>query len=108
MDVIAIYTKQSIIRDDRADFIYKSIEGKFQAVVNNIKERHEAGQPVLVGTVAVETSELISQLITKSRVKHNVLNAKNHYREAEIIENAGEEGAITFVTNMVGCGQYII
>src|SRR5690625_691056 len=104
MDVIAISTNQPIIRDDRADLIYKSIEGKFQAVVNNIKERHEAGQPVLVGTVAVETSELISQLLTKSRVKHNVLNAKNHYREAEITENAGEKGAITIATNMTGRG----
>ncbi|HLS60953.1 MAG TPA: preprotein translocase subunit SecA [Virgibacillus sp.] len=107
MDVIAISTNQPIIRDDRADLIYKSIEGKFQAVVNNIKERHEAGQPVLVGTVAVETSELISQLLTKSRVKHNVLNAKNHYREAEIIENAGEKGAITIATNMAGRGTDI-
>src|SRR5690625_3409123 len=107
MDVIAISTNQPIIRDDRADLIYKSIEGKFQAVVNNIKERHEAGQPVLVGTVAVETSELISQLLTKSRVKHNVLNAKNHYREAEIIESAGEKGAITIATNMAGRGTDI-
>lgn len=107
MDVIAISTNQPIIRDDRADLIYKSIEGKFQAVVDNIKERHEAGQPVLVGTVAVETSELISQLLTKSRVKHNVLNAKNHYREAEIIENAGEKGAITIATNMAGRGTDI-
>lgn len=107
MDVIAISTNQPIIRDDRADLIYKSIEGKFQAVVHNIKERHEAGQPVLVGTVAVETSELISQLLTKARVKHNVLNAKNHYREAEIIENAGEKGAITIATNMAGRGTDI-
>ncbi|SDQ25375.1 preprotein translocase subunit SecA [Virgibacillus salinus] len=107
MDVIAIPTNQPIIRDDKADMIYKSMEGKFRAVVNNIKERYEKGQPVLVGTVAVETSELIANMLQKSGVKHNVLNAKNHYREAEIIENAGQKGAVTIATNMAGRGTDI-
>ncbi|MBM7600548.1 preprotein translocase subunit SecA [Virgibacillus halotolerans] len=107
MDVIAIPTNQSIVRDDRADLIYKSMEGKFRAVVENIKERHETGQPVLVGTVAVETSELIAQLLKKAGVRHNVLNAKNHFREAEIIENAGQKGAVTIATNMAGRGTDI-
>src|SRR5699024_3264725 len=88
MDVIAIPTNKPIIRDDRPDMIYKTMEGKFNAVVEEIKEKNEAGQPVLVGTVAVETSELISSLLRKARIKHDVLNAKNHHREAEIIENA--------------------
>ncbi|SEP91081.1 protein translocase subunit secA [Virgibacillus subterraneus] len=107
MDVIAIPTNQPIIRDDKADMIYKSMEGKFLAVVNDIKERYEKGQPVLVGTVAVETSELIANMLQKSGVKHNVLNAKNHYREAEIIENAGQKGAVTIATNMAGRGTDI-
>ncbi|MBP1947970.1 preprotein translocase subunit SecA [Virgibacillus litoralis] len=107
MDVIAIPTNQPIIRDDKADMIYKSMEGKFRAVVNDIKERYEKGQPVLVGTVAVETSELIANMLQKSGVKHNVLNAKNHYREAEIIENAGQKGAVTIATNMAGRGTDI-
>src|SRR5690625_3839459 len=107
MDVIAIPTNKSIVRDDRADMIYKTMEGKFKAVVENIKERNQAGQPVLVGTVAVETSEVISQLLKKAGVKHDVLNAKNHYREAEIIENAGESGSVTIATNMAGRGTDI-
>src|SRR5690625_4086664 len=107
MDVIAIPTNKPIVRDDRADMIYKTMEGKFKAVVDNIKERNEAGQPVLVGTVAVETSEVISQLLKKAGVKHDVLNAKNHYREAEIIENAGQKGSVTIATNMAGRGTDI-
>ncbi|WP_010532117.1 preprotein translocase subunit SecA [Lentibacillus jeotgali] len=107
MDVIAIPTNEPIIRDDKSDMIYKSIEGKFRAVAEDIKERHVAGQPVLVGTVAVETSELISKMLKKAGVPHNVLNAKNHYREAEIIENAGQKGAVTIATNMAGRGTDI-
>src|SRR5699024_1187952 len=107
MDVIAIPTNKPIVRADNADMIYKSMDGKFHAVVKNIKERYENGQPVLVGTVAVETSELISKMLTKAGVKHNVLNAKNHYREAEIIENAGQKHAVTIATNMAGRGTDI-
>ncbi|MFC3041298.1 preprotein translocase subunit SecA [Virgibacillus xinjiangensis] len=107
MDVIAIPTNKPIQRDDKPDMIYKTMQGKFRAVVDYIKDRHEAGQPVLVGTVAVETSELISNLLKKAGVKHNVLNAKNHYREAEIIENAGQKGAVTIATNMAGRGTDI-
>ena len=107
MDVIAIPTNKEVIRDDRADMIYKTMDGKFRAVVEEIKERHKTGQPVLVGTVAVETSEHISDLLKKAKVKHDVLNAKNHYREAEIIENAGQKGAVTIATNMAGRGTDI-
>ena len=107
MDVIAIPTNKPIIRDDRPDMIYKTIDGKFKAVVKEIKERHQKGQPVLVGTVAVETSEHISKLLKKAGIKHDVLNAKNHYREAEIIEKAGQKGAVTIATNMAGRGTDI-
>ncbi|WP_047980826.1 preprotein translocase subunit SecA [Ornithinibacillus contaminans] len=107
MYVVAIPTNKPVERNDRPDKIYKTIEGKFKAVVEDIKERHQKGQPVLVGTVAVETSEVISQLLKKAGVKHNVLNAKNHYREAEIIEQAGQQGAVTIATNMAGRGTDI-
>ncbi|GGC82942.1 protein translocase subunit SecA 1 [Thalassobacillus devorans] len=107
MRVIAIPTNKPIIRDDKADLVYKTIEGKFKAVVEEIKQRYEKGQPVLVGTVAVETSELISRYLKKAGVAHNVLNAKNHFREAEIIENAGQKGAVTIATNMAGRGTDI-
>ncbi|MFC7321898.1 preprotein translocase subunit SecA [Halobacillus campisalis] len=107
MRVIAIPTNQPIIRDDKPDLVYKTMDGKFRAVVEDIKERYEKGQPVLVGTVAVETSEIISRYLTKAKVPHNVLNAKNHFREAEIIENAGQKGAVTIATNMAGRGTDI-
>jgi preprotein translocase subunit SecA len=107
MDVIAIPTNKPIIREDRPDLIYKTMEAKFNAVVEDIKLRNEAGQPVLVGTVAVETSELISKLLKKAGVKHDILNAKNHFKEAEIIENAGQKGAVTIATNMAGRGTDI-
>src|SRR5690625_3792031 len=107
MDVISIPTNQPISRVDRVDLIYKTMEEKFNAVVEEIRQRNDLGQPVLVGTVAVETSEVISELLKKARVKHNVLNAKNHYREAEIIENAGQRNAVTIATNMAGRGTDI-
>ena len=89
MNVIAIPTNRPIIRDDRADLIYASMDGKFKAVAKDIAERNKKGQPVLVGTVAIETSEIISKSLSKHGIKHNVLNAKNHEHEAEIIATAG-------------------
>ena len=107
MDVIVIPTNKPVIREDKPDLIYKTMDGKFRAVVEDIKERHKKGQPVLVGTVAVETSELISSYLKKAGIKHNVLNAKNHFKEAEIIEKAGQKGAVTIATNMAGRGTDI-
>ncbi|WP_042354019.1 preprotein translocase subunit SecA [Bacillus rubiinfantis] len=107
MNVIVIPTNRPIIRDDRADLIYASMEGKFRAVVEDIVQRNQLGQPVLVGTVAIETSELISRMLQKKGVRHNVLNAKNHAREAEIIAEAGHRGAVTIATNMAGRGTDI-
>ncbi|MED4853775.1 preprotein translocase subunit SecA, partial [Caldifermentibacillus hisashii] len=107
MNVIVIPTNRPIIRDDRPDLIYSTMKGKFRAVVEDIAERHKKGQPVLVGTVAIETSELVSQMLTKKGIKHNVLNAKNHAREAEIIVQAGQKGAVTIATNMAGRGTDI-
>ncbi len=107
MNVIVIPTNRPITRDDRADLIYATMDGKFRAVVEDIAERHKKGQPVLVGTVAIETSELISKYLTKKGIHHNVLNAKNHGREAEIIASAGEKGSVTIATNMAGRGTDI-
>ncbi|WP_277673845.1 preprotein translocase subunit SecA [Piscibacillus halophilus] len=107
MSVVAIPTNKPVIRQDYSDLIYKTVEGKYKALVQDIKERYEKGQPVLVGTVAVETSELISKLLKKAGVKHNVLNAKNHFKEAEIIQEAGQKGAVTIATNMAGRGTDI-
>lgn len=107
MQVVAIPTNRTIARDDKPDLVYRSMEGKFRAVVEDVSQRYDLGQPVLVGTVAVETSELISQLLKKKGVPHHVLNAKNHEKEAEIIENAGQRGAVTIATNMAGRGTDI-
>jgi len=107
MQVIVIPTNKPVIREDRPDLIFKTMEGKFRAVVEDIAERHAKGQPVLVGTVAIETSELISRMLTKKGIRHNVLNAKNHAKEAEIIAQAGQKGAVTIATNMAGRGTDI-
>ena len=107
MHVIQIPTNKPIAREDRDDLLYPTLKAKFHAVVEDIKERHAKGQPVLVGTVAVETSELLSNMLTKARIPHEVLNAKNHFKEAEIIMNAGQPGAVTIATNMAGRGTDI-
>lgn len=107
MDVISVPTNRPVIRDDRPDLLYPTLKSKFMAVVEDIKTRHQAGQPILVGTVAVETSELLSHLLDQAGIAHAVLNAKNHAREAEIIMNAGQRGAVTIATNMAGRGTDI-
>src|SRR5690242_2608486 len=104
LNVVEIPTNVPVARDDKQDLVFKSKEGKFAAVARDIKERHEKGQPVLVGTIAVETSEYLSELLKRQGVKHNVLNAKEHAREAEIIKDAGVQGAVTIATNMAGRG----
>ena len=104
LHVVEIPTNVPVVRADENDYIFKTKDAKFAAVIEDIKERHERGQPVLVGTIAVETSEHLAQLLTRAGIKHNVLNAKQHEREAEIIQNAGELGAVTIATNMAGRG----
>jgi preprotein translocase subunit SecA len=104
LNVVEIPTNVDVARQDKQDLVFKTKEGKFAAVARDIKERSESGQPVLVGTIAVETSEYLSQLLTRQGVKHNVLNAKEHAREAEIIKDAGLLGAVTIATNMAGRG----
>jgi preprotein translocase subunit SecA len=104
LHVVEIPTNVPVARADNNDFIFKSKEGKFQAVLRDIQERHEKGQPVLVGTIAVETSEYLSELLARQGIPHNVLNAKEHAREAEIIKDAGQKGAVTIATNMAGRG----
>src|SRR5213595_1808602 len=104
LHVVEIPTNVAVARDDNNDLIFKSAEGKFQAVMRDINERHEKGQPVLVGTIAVETSEYLSELLKRQGIPHNVLNAKEHAREAEIIKDAGLKGAVTIATNMAGRG----
>ena len=107
MYVITIPTNRPVAREDFGDLLFATKEGKYKAIVNEIKERHKTGQPVLVGTVAVETSELISEKLKKMKIPHEVLNAKNHAREAEIIAKAGDKGAVTIATNMAGRGTDI-
>ncbi|EMG28317.1 preprotein translocase subunit SecA [Listeria fleischmannii 1991] len=107
MRVIEIPTNRPIVRDDRPDLIYTTIDAKFNAVVEDIAERHAKGQPVLVGTVAIETSELIASKLKRKGIRHDVLNAKQHEREADIIMNAGKHGAVTIATNMAGRGTDI-
>jgi preprotein translocase subunit SecA len=104
LSVVEIPTNVPVVRADQQDLVFKSKEGKFAAVVRDIEERAKKGQPVLVGTIAVETSEYLSQLLRRKGIKHNVLNAKEHAREAEIIKDAGERGTVTIATNMAGRG----
>ncbi len=104
LSVVEIPTNVPVVRDDGNDLIFKTAEAKFAAVVTDVKERNEKGQPVLVGTIAVETSEYLSELLKRQGVPHTVLNAKEHAREAEIIKDAGEVGSVTIATNMAGRG----
>jgi preprotein translocase subunit SecA len=104
LSVVEIPTNEPMIRADENDFIYKNKDAKYRATITDIKERHDAGQPILVGTISVEVSEHLSQLLTRQGIQHNVLNAKQHEREAEIIKDAGRRGAVTIATNMAGRG----
>src|SRR5699024_1455588 len=108
LDVIQIPTNRDNQRDDLTDLVYKTQEAKFAAVVDDIAERIENGQPVLVGTVSVERSEYLSQLLTRRGIKHNVLNAKHHEQEAQIVAQAGLPSAVTVATNMAGRGTDIV
>lgn len=107
MNVVSIPTNRPVQRLDAADQLYPNLKSKFAAVVKDIKERHDKGQPILVGTVAVETSEYLSRLLTAEGIPHEVLNAKNHFKEAEIVMQAGQRGAVTIATNMAGRGTDI-
>lgn len=107
LDTIVVPTNKSVVREDYNDVVYRSQEGKFRAIVEDIKEHHEKGQPVLVGTTSVEKSEILSNLLKKEGIKHNVLNAKQHELEAKVVAEAGQLGAVTIATNMAGRGTDI-
>ena len=107
MDVIEIPTNRPIARIDREDAVYKTKQEKFEAVVQEVVKAHETGQPVLVGTITIETSELLSRMLKKEGIQHSVLNAKFHELEAEIVAQAGVHGAVTIATNMAGRGTDI-
>ncbi|KLI76056.1 MULTISPECIES: preprotein translocase subunit SecA [Lacticaseibacillus] len=107
MEVISVPTNKPVIRVDSPDVLYPTLDAKFNAVVEDIKKRHKKGQPILVGTVAIESSERLSKQLDDAKIPHTVLNAKNHFKEAEIIMNAGQRGAVTIATNMAGRGTDI-
>ncbi len=107
LDTVVIPTNKPIVRDDRADLLFKNEKGKFEYVVKMVRDLHEKGQPILVGTVSVDKSEYLSQKLTEANIPHNVLNAKNHAREAEIVAAAGQKWAVTIATNMAGRGTDI-
>ena len=108
LDVIEVPTNKPVVREDHQDQVYKTENGKFSAVIEQIKACHEKGQPVLVGTISIEKSELLSKMLKRTGIKHEVLNAKNHEREAEIVAQAGKKGAVTIATNMAGRGTDIM
>ena len=108
LDVIEIPTNKPVVRIDHPDVVYKTEAGKFRAVIAQVKECHEKGQPVLVGTISIEKSEVLSKLLKKEGIAHNVLNAKHHEKEAEIVAQAGKLGAVTIATNMAGRGTDIM
>ena len=108
LDIIEIPTNRPVARIDHHDAVYKTMEGKYRAVIAQVKECHEKGQPVLVGTVSIEKNETLSRLLTREGIRHNVLNAKNHEKEAEIVAQAGKLGAVTVATNMAGRGTDIM
>ncbi len=106
--VVAVPPNKPVIRDDRNDLVYRTIDAKFNAVADDVEERHANGQPVLVGTVSIESSEKLSRLLDKRGIKHNILNAKHHEQEARIVAQAGRQGAVTIATNMAGRGTDIL
>ncbi len=107
LDTIVVPSNKPIVRDDKTDLVYRSQEGKFRAIVEDIKEHNAKGQPILVGTTSVEKSEILSEMLSREGIKHNVLNAKQHEREAHIVSQAGQKGAVTIATNMAGRGTDI-
>ena len=108
LDILEIPTNKPIARIDNPDVVYKTEQGKYRAIIDQVKECHDRGQPVLVGTASIEKNELLSKYLTKAGIKHNVLNAKNHEKEAEIVAQAGKLGAVTVATNMAGRGTDIM
>ena len=108
LDIVEIPTNRPVVRIDNEDAVYKTEQGKYRAVIHQVKECHEKGQPVLVGTVSIEKNELLSRMLTKEGIRHNLLNAKNHEKEAEIVAQAGQFGAVTVATNMAGRGTDIM